>query len=102
MSLYNFIFYGLYFAFFSLNILYSYYPIIHLYADQWLKKKDGWKLGLQMPETIKLRGRTKRLIEKTKSGQKVPSLEAVEVFLVQCNSWQSILRKVWNVIRFYI
>ena len=39
-----------------------------------------------MPETIKLRGRTKRLIEKTKSGQKVPSLEAVEVFLIQCNS----------------
>ena len=55
-----------------------------------------------MPETMELRGRTKQLIEKTKSGQKVPSLEAVEVFLVQCNSWQSILRKVWNVIRFYI
>ena len=35
-----------------------------------------------MPETMELRGRTKKLIEKTKSGQKVPSLEAVEVFLL--------------------
>ena len=49
------------------------------------KRKDGHKLELQMPETTKLFGSTKRLIEKTKNGEKVPSLEAVEGVLVQCN-----------------
>ena len=38
-----------------------------------------------MPETMKLFGSTKKLIDKTKSGEKVPSLEVVEVVLVQCN-----------------
>ena len=38
-----------------------------------------------MPETIKLFGSTKELIEKTKTGEEVPSLEVVEVVLVQCN-----------------
>ena len=47
--------------------------------------KDGYKLELQTPETIKLFGSTKKLINKTKNGEKVPSLEVVEVFLVQCN-----------------
>ena len=37
-----------------------------------------------MPETIKLFGTTK-LINKTKNGEKVPSLEVVEVVLVQYN-----------------
>ena len=37
-----------------------------------------------MPTTMKLFGRHKKLIEKTKNGEKVPSLELVEV-LVQCN-----------------
>ena len=38
-----------------------------------------------MPETMKLFGRTKKLIEKTKTGEKVTSTEVVEVVLVQCN-----------------
>ena len=36
-----------------------------------------------MPETMKLVGSTKKLIDKTKNGEKVPSHEVVEV--VQCN-----------------
>ena len=49
------------------------------------KRKDGYKLELQTPETTKLFGSTKRLIDKTKRGEKVPSLEAAEGVLVQCN-----------------
>ena len=33
----------------------------------------GYKLELQTPETVKLFGRTKKLIDKTKNGGKVPS-----------------------------
>ena len=49
------------------------------------KIKDGYKLELQTPETMKIFGSIKNLIEKTKSEEKVPSLEVVEVVLVQCN-----------------
>ena len=49
------------------------------------KTKDGYKLELQTPETMKIFGSIKNLIEKTKSEEKVSSLEAVEVVLVQCN-----------------
>ena len=38
-----------------------------------------------MPETMKLFGSTKKLMDKTKNGEKVPSLEVAEVDLVQCN-----------------
>ena len=34
---------------------------------------------------MKLFGSTKKLLDKTKNGEKVPSLEEVEVVLVQCN-----------------
>ena len=34
---------------------------------------------------MKLFGSTKKLINKTKNGEKVPSFEGVEVVLVQCN-----------------
>ena len=34
---------------------------------------------------MKLFGRTKKLIDKTKNGENVPSLEVVEVVLVQCS-----------------
>ena len=38
-----------------------------------------------MPETMNLFGSTKKLINKTKKGENVSSLEIVEVDLVQCN-----------------
>ena len=65
-------------------------PPIHVYINKIdnrlvSKTKDGFKLDLQTPETMKLFGSTK-LIDKTKNRQKVPSLEVVEVVLVQCNS----------------
>ena len=49
------------------------------------KIKDMFKLKLQTPETIQLFGSTKELINKTKNREKVPSLEVVEVVLVQYN-----------------
>ena len=49
------------------------------------KIKDGYKLESQAPEIIKLFGSTKKLIDKTINGEKVPSLKVAEVVLVQCN-----------------
>ena len=46
------------------------------------KRKDEYKLELQTPETMKLFHSTKKLINKTKNGENVPSLEEVEVVLV--------------------
>ena len=47
--------------------------------------KDGYKLKLQTSEIMKLFGSSKKLIGKTKTREKLPSLEVVEVVLVQCN-----------------
>ena len=49
------------------------------------KIKDKCKLILQTPETMKLFGSAAKLINKTKNGKNVPSLEVVGVVLVQCN-----------------
>ena len=48
------------------------------------KIKDGYKLELQTPETMKLFASTIK-ISKTKGGGKVLSLEVIELVLVQCN-----------------
>ena len=48
-----------------------------------LKIKDVYKPELQTTETMKLFGSTKKLINKMKNGEKVPSLAVVEVVLVQ-------------------
>ena len=50
-----------------------------------LKIKDGYKLKLRTPETMKLFVSTKKLIDKAKNGDNLPSLELVEVVFVQCN-----------------
>ena len=49
------------------------------------KTKDGYKLELQMPETVKLFGSTQKLIDITENRENIPSLEVAEVVLVQCN-----------------
>ena len=49
------------------------------------KIKDEYKLELQTPETMKLFGSTKKLIDKTKNGENVPSLEVVQVVLFKGN-----------------
>ena len=61
-------------------------PPIHVYINRInnrlvFKIKDRYKLELQTPETMKLFGSTKKLIYKTKKGEKVPSLEVVEVVI---------------------
>ena len=63
---------------------------IHVYVNRInnrlvFKIKDGYKLELQTPETMELFSSTKKLIDKTKNGEKVPSPEVAEVVLVQCN-----------------
>ena len=65
-------------------------PPIYVYINRIndglvFKIKDQCKLELQTPETIKLFGSTKKSIDKTKNGEIVPSLEVVDVVLVQCN-----------------
>ena len=48
------------------------------------KIKDGYKLELQTPETMKLFSSTKKkLIDKRKNGENVSSLEVVKVVSVQ-------------------
>ena len=42
-------------------------------------------MEIQTPETKKLSGSTNKLIDKTKNGENVPSLEMVEVVLIECN-----------------
>ena len=49
------------------------------------KIKDGNKVELETPETMKLFDTAKKLIDKTKNEESVPSPEVVEVALVQCN-----------------
>ena len=65
-------------------------PPIHIYISKIknrlvFKIKDGYKLELQRPETMKLFGSTKKTIGKTKNRANKPSLEVVEIVLVQCN-----------------
>ena len=50
------------------------------------KIKNGYKLELLTPETMKLLGSTKKIVEnKDENGENVPKLESVEVVLVHCN-----------------
>ena len=63
---------------------------IHVYIDiindrLVFKIKDGYKLELQISETMKLFRSTKKLIDKIKKGEKVPIIDVVEVVLVKCN-----------------
>ena len=57
---------------------------IHVYINRinnrlMFKIKDVYKLELQTPETMKYFGSTKKLLDKTKNGEKVPSLEVIGV-----------------------
>ena len=61
-------------------------PTIHIYIIMVnnrlvFKTKEGYKLELQTPETIKLFGNTKNLIDKTKNTEYVLSPQVVEVVL---------------------
>ena len=47
------------------------------------KIKDEYKQEIPMPETMKLFASTKKIIDKTKNGENIPSFEVAEVVLVQ-------------------
>ena len=49
------------------------------------KIKNGYKLELLTPETMKLLGSTKKDFDKDKDGETRPKLEFAEVVLVHCN-----------------
>ena len=65
-------------------------PSIQIYPNKiknriTFKIKTGYKLELLTPETMKLLGSTKKVVDKDKNGENVPKLESVEVVLVHCN-----------------
>ena len=65
-------------------------PSIQNYANKIknriiFKIKTGYKLELLTPETMKLLGSTKKVVDKDKNGEREPKLEIVEVVLMQCN-----------------
>ena len=53
------------------------------------KIKTGYKLELLTPETMKLLGSTKKVVDKNKNGKNVPKLESAEVVLVHCNLFKN-------------
>ena len=65
-------------------------PSIQIYPNKIknriiFKIKTGYKLELLTPETMKLLGSTKKVVDKDKNGENVPKLESVEVVLIHCN-----------------
>ena len=65
-------------------------PSIQIYSNKTknsivFKIKNGYKLKLLTPETMKLLVSTKKVVDKDKNGENVPKLESVEVVLVHCN-----------------
>ena len=62
-------------------------PSIQIYSNKIknriiFKIKNCYKLELLTPETMKLLGSTKKVVDKDKNGENVPKLEIVEVVLV--------------------
>ena len=65
-------------------------PLIKIYSNKIknrivFKIKNGYKLELLTPETMKLLESTKKVVDKDKNSENVPKLESVEVVLVHCN-----------------
>ena len=65
------------------------------------KIKDGYKLELQTPETVKLFGSIKELIDKTKNRENIPSFEVFKVFLVQCSLVDNQYQQNYEVLYFF-
>ena len=65
-------------------------PSVQIYVNKienrfTFKMKNGYRLALLTPETMKLLGSTKNKITKDKNGENVRHLETNEVLLVHCN-----------------
>ena len=66
------------------------YPQIQIYPNEItnriiFKIKTGYKLELIIPDTMKLLGSTKKVVDKDTNGENVPKLESVQVILVHCD-----------------
>ena len=82
-------------------------PSIQTYANKiknriMFKIKNGYKLELLTPETMKLLGSTKKDVDKDKSGENVPKLEIVEVVLVHCNLVKNDYQHASKVLFMYV
>ena len=78
-------------------------PSVQIYANKIknrisFKIKTGYKLELLTPETMKLLGSRKKVVDKDKNGECVPKLEIVEVVYVHCNLVKSDYQHTSNVI----
>ena len=65
-------------------------PSIKIYSNKVknrivFKIKTGYKLELLTPESMKLLGSAKKVVDKDENSENVPKLESVEVVLVHCN-----------------
>ena len=65
-------------------------PSIQIFANKIknriiFKIKTGYTLELLTPETMKLLGSTKKVVNKDKNGENVPEIESFEVVLVHFN-----------------
>ena len=72
------------------NVIINDNPSVKIYSNKIknrivFKIKNGYKLELLTPETMKLLGSTKKVVDKDKNGENVSKLEIVEVVLVHCN-----------------
>ena len=80
-----------YFEFFmKKHVILNDNPSIKIYSNKIknrsvFKIKNGYKLELLTPETMKLLASTKKVVDKDKNGENIPKLEIVEVVLVRCN-----------------
>ena len=82
-------------------------PPIHIYIDKIDKRlvfkiKGRYKMELQTPETMKLFGCTKNVIEKTKNGENLRSTEVVEGVLCQCNLMDNQYQQKSNVLHTFM
>ena len=65
-------------------------PSIKIYSNKSknrivFKIKNGYKIELLIPETMRLLGSTKKVVEKDKNGENIPKLQSVEVVLAHCS-----------------
>ena len=82
-------------------------PSIQIYPNKIknrivFKIKNGYKLELLTPETMKLLGSTKKVVDKDKNGENVPKLEIVEVVLVHCNLVKNDYQHTSKVLFMYV
>ena len=62
------------------------------------KIKTYYKLELLCPETMKLLGSAKNVVDKYKDGEDVAKLQSAEVVLVHCNLVNNSYQQAWKVL----